>query len=100
MITIEMIQNGFQNGSISIENEFNGCIGLCCRIADNAFYFETDNKAMYFTKEKYLQAYTMDEIIGKLYDVLQDVEHAEVYGLDCEELKYYELVLDDSRNEI
>ena len=55
--------------------------------------FETDNKAMYYTKEKYLQTYTMEEIIDKLYDVLQDVEHAEVNGLDCEELGYYEGVL-------
>ena len=39
MITREMIQNGFDNGSISIEDEFGGCISLCCRIADNAFYF-------------------------------------------------------------
>lgn len=93
MITREMIKNGFNNGLISLENEFDGCIGLCCRIGDNVFYFETDNKAMYYTKEKYLQTYTMEEIIDKLYDVLQDVEHAEVYGLDCEELGYYEGVL-------
>ena len=66
MITREMIQNGFDNGSISIEDEFGGCISLCCRIADNAFYFAG-----------------MED--GDLT--------AEENGLDSTELDYYESVL-------
>lgn len=39
MITKEVIRNGFENGTISIEEEYAGCTGTCCRIGDNAFYF-------------------------------------------------------------
>lgn len=39
MITREMIRNGFESGTVSIEEEYAGCIGICCRIGDNAFYF-------------------------------------------------------------
>ena len=39
MITKEMIKKGFENGIISIENDYAGCMGICCKIGDNAFYF-------------------------------------------------------------
>ena len=54
-------------------------------------YIEVDNKMAYI--ESIERKKIREEIIDKLYDVLQDVEHAEVYGLDCEELGYYEGVL-------
>lgn len=38
MITREMIRNGFESGTVSIEEEYAGCIGICCKIGDNAFY--------------------------------------------------------------
>ena len=92
MITREMIQNGFDNGSISIEDEFGGCISLCCRIADNAFYFSSieDENLM---AEEFLKSYTMNEIIDMIYDILKDVESAEENGIDSMELDYYEFVL-------
>ena len=34
MITKEMIRNGFKENLISLENEYGGCIGLCCRIGN------------------------------------------------------------------
>lgn len=46
MITKDMIKAGFENGHISIEDEYAGCMSLCCRVGDNAFYFagsEFDN---------------------------------------------------------
>lgn len=92
MFTREMIKNGFDNGSISIEDEFGGCISLCCRIADNAFYFagmEDED----LTAEEFLNSYTMNEIVDMLYDILKDVESAEEHGLDCMELDYYASVL-------
>jgi hypothetical protein len=97
MITREMIQNGFDNGDISIEDAFESCISLCCRIGDAAFYFvgmEDED----LTAEEYLMSYTMDEIVNMLYDILKDVESAEENGLDFIELEYYESILDDTRN--
>lgn len=60
MITREMIRNGFESGTVSIEEEYAGCIGICCRIGDNAFYFlgsEDDD----LTKEEYWESYTLEE---------------------------------------
>lgn len=37
MITREMIKNGFKTGRISIEEEYGGCMGICCKIGDMAF---------------------------------------------------------------
>ena len=39
MITREMIKKGFENGIISIEDDYAGCMGICCKIGENAFYF-------------------------------------------------------------
>lgn len=94
MITREMIRYGFDNGTISIEDRFEpaGCVSLCCRIGDGAFYFagmEDEN----LTSEEYLESYTMDEIIDMLYDILKDVKSANENGLDSSELEYYEAVL-------
>lgn len=37
MITREMISNGFKNKVISIEDDYAGCLGICCKIGDIAF---------------------------------------------------------------
>lgn len=92
MITREMIKKGFKNGIISIEDDYAGCIGICCRIGDNAFYFlgsEDDN----LTKEEYWESYTLDMTIDMIFNILKDVESAEENGIDCVELDYYEAVL-------
>ncbi len=52
MITRDMIKNGFENGTISIEEKYSECIGICCKIGEMAFYFlglEDEN----ITKEEY-----------------------------------------------
>ena len=36
MITREMIKKGFKNGIISIEDDYAGCMGICCKIGENA----------------------------------------------------------------
>ena len=75
MITKEMIKKGFKNGIISIEDGCIGCMGICCKIGDNAFYFfgsEDDN----ITKEDYWKSHTLEE-----------------NGLDDFEIGYYESVL-------
>ena len=39
MITREMIERGFENGIISIEDDYAGCLDICCKIGEMAFYF-------------------------------------------------------------
>ena len=92
MITREMIKKGFENGIISIEDEYAGCMGICCKIGENAFYF-ADSKDVDLTKEKYWGKYTLDMTIDMIFNMLKDVESAEENGIDCVELDYYEAVL-------
>ena len=92
MITKEMIKNGFDAGLISIEDSFEGCISLCCRIWDNAFYFAGYEDAS-LTANQYLESYTMDEIVNMLYDILKDAKSAEENGLDETEWRIYEAIL-------
>lgn len=92
MITKEMIRNGFKKNLISLENEYNGCIGLCCRIGNEAFYFVKGDDC-YLTVEKYKRKYTKGEIIDFIHDAIKDIESAEAFGLDCEEVEYYKMVL-------
>lgn len=92
MITKDMIKNGFENGTISIEEEYSGCLGICCKIGDNAFYFlgsEDDN----ITKDEYWKSYTLDMTINMIFDILKDSESAEKNGLDDWEIGYYESML-------
>lgn len=92
MITKEMIKKGFENGIISIENDYAGCMGICCKIWDNAFYF-LGSKDDSITKEEYWKSYTLDMTIDMIFDILKDSESAEEHGLDDWEIGYYELVL-------
>ena len=87
-----MIRNGFQNSLISVEDEFGGCDGLCCRIGSNAFYF-TGEASSYWTAKEYWKSYTLDMTINILYNILKSVEAAEENGLDCMEYDYYESIL-------
>lgn len=49
MITREMIKKGFENGIISIEDDYAGCMGICCKIGDNAFYRRFSRKPTVLT---------------------------------------------------
>lgn len=91
-ITKEMIKNGFKNKRISIEYEYAGCIGLCCRIGDNAFYFaRTQDDCL--TEKEWWEKYTLEDTVSMLYEILKDKESAESNGIDEDELYYYQLVL-------
>lgn len=92
MITRDMIKNGFENGIILIEEEYEGCIGICCKIGDNAFYF-MGSKDDSLTKEEYWKAYTLDMTVDMIFDILKDSNSAEKNGLYDWELGYYESVL-------
>lgn len=92
MITREMIKNGFENGTISIEEKYSECTGICCKIGKMAFYFlglEDEN----ITKEEYWKSYTLDMTIDMIYNILKDDKSAEENGLDDFEISYYESVL-------
>ena len=70
MITKKTIKNGFEKGVISIEDDYAGCLGACCRIGD-----------------------TLNMTINMIFNVLKNVEAAEENGIDYAELAYYEAVL-------
>lgn len=92
MITREMISNGFKNKVISIEDDYAGCLGICCKIGDIAFYFlgsEDEN----ITKEEYWKSYTLDMTIDMIFDILKDFESAKKTGLNDFEISYYESIL-------
>ena len=90
MITKEMIENGLREGFVSIEDEHSGCIGLCCRIGDEAFYFaEGEN----LSAEDFSKNHTIDETKEMLHSILKTTESAEENGLTQEEWCYYKAIL-------
>lgn len=94
MITKDMIEQGFAEGIISLENEYGGCTSLCCKIGDMAFYF-TGEEDSTLTVEEYYQTYTMEEIVDSLFAVLKDAKTAVQNGLEDYEYLYYEMLLED-----
>ena len=92
VITREMIKNGFENCVISIDNDCYGCVGICCRIGDNAFYF-VGNEDEDLTIEEYWKSYTLDMTIDMIYEILKNVESAEDNGLGDGEWEYYRAIL-------
>lgn len=89
-MTREMIKNGFSNGVISIEDKYAGCITLCCRIGEYAFYFIG---GAILTKDEFWKSYTLDEAVDMLYDILKTAKSAEENGLGDGEYGYYVAVL-------
>lgn len=92
----EMLHS-MNESSVFLENggkcyDYIGCMGICCKIGDNAFYFlgsEDDN----ITKEDYWKSYTLDMTIDIIFNILKSAESAEENGLDDFEIGYYESVL-------
>ena len=95
MITKEALKKGFENGSIFIDEDYAGCLGICCRIGDNAFYF-CEDKANDLTRDTYWKNYSLEMTVDMLYEILKDKDSAEENGLDEMELAYYDAVLSDS----
>lgn len=87
-ISEEMIKNGFKNHIISINRDSYGCIGICCKIGDNAFYFvgvQDDDLSI----EEYWKSYTLDMTINMLYQILKNKDAADENGIDEGEWEYY-----------
>lgn len=92
MITKQMIIDGLKSGVIAIVCDFGGCLGICCKIGCNSFYFlgmECDD----LTIDEYWKCYTIDTTADMLHDVLKDADAAEYAGLDDGEYEYYKSVL-------
>ena len=92
MITKEKIRNGFKHRITSIESEFEGCISLCCRIGECAFYF-LDIEGEALTCDTYWKKYTLEKTVEMIYKMLKDKQSAEENGLDLAEWEYYDAVL-------
>jgi hypothetical protein len=95
MITKKTIKAGLKNNLITLENEYAGCIGLCCRIGASAFYFGSPETDL-LTAEEYRQAHTLDEIVNEIYEVIHNEKTADENGLDEWEQPYYEEYLKDN----
>ena len=92
MITRELVENGFETGIISIEEEYGGCLGICCKIGDNAFYF-VGSEDVNLTKEEYWKSYTLDMTIDMIFNILKNTKSAEKNGLEGWEHDYYKAML-------
>ena len=86
VITKTMIQKGYDLGVIQLVDEGFGCVSLCCRIEDNAFYFmdNIDN----ITAEDYIRENPEEKIIDDIYAGLNDLMET-----DEDEYAYYYSVL-------
>lgn len=91
-MTKEMIKKGIQEGTISFEDSYGGCIELCCRIGENAFYFASPD-VCYLSKDQFLAKYSMSEIVDMLFAVLENEQSAERYGINVDEFSYYEFLI-------
>ncbi len=91
-ISREMIETGFKTGIISIEESFAGCLGTCCRIGNNAFYF-AGSEAEVLTEEEYWKTFSMNDTIDMLYNILKTADSADDNGICDEEYDYYRAVL-------
>ncbi len=91
-VTRDMIENGFKTGTVSVEEEFGGCLGICCRIGDNAFYF-AGSEAEVLTEKEYWKTFSMNDTIDMLYNILKTAESAEDHGIYEGEYDYYRAVL-------
>lgn len=97
IITKEMLQKGFETGVVTIEDYYNGCIALCCKIGEYAFYFigsEDEN----LSTEEYWKSYTMEMTINMLYDILKTKDTALDNGIYKDEYNYYVAVLKEIQN--
>ena len=90
MITRKEIREGFEKGIISISSDVFGCLGVCCQIEANAFYFMKDPD---ITIEEYWREYTLEETIDMIEDILKSEKTAEENGIDECEYNYYETML-------
>ena len=98
-ITKDMVKDGYDQNLIYLDTEDeNSEIGVVCHIGNYWFYF--DMKANTVTPDEYINKYSKEDIINKIYDGLEELKK----GFDDEpdffmdEYAYYYYYLKESLN--
>lgn len=91
MISYEKILEGLILGDIVIQESKGGCLGLCCTIGTQSFYFS--NEDVDTPVRDYLAKHDNTEIARQLVSVIGDRKTAEENGLDEYEYDYFCTVL-------
>ena len=94
-ITKEMVREGLRRGIIEVTDDAEryGCIGLACRIGDNAFYFAGEEGEL-MSADEYVKRVPMEDIAEEIFLTLDG--DGGIRTEFEEEYEYYRLFLDYS----
>lgn len=91
-LTKKEIENGFKTYLININDSVYGCIGICCQIGENAFYF-LDSEEDSLSISNYWEIYSLEETVDMIWKILKNETTAEEHGIYDYEYEYYVDVL-------
>ncbi len=93
-ITREMVAKGYNKGIISVidNGENYGCFGVCCKIGDNAFYFDSFQTEEAESAEEYLNEKGVEDALDEIFNTLDETIKDEFE----DEYEYYYLVLKEN----
>ena len=91
-LTKKEIENGFKTYLININDSVYGCIGICCQIGENAFYF-LDSEEDSLSISNYWEIYSLEETVDMIWKILKNETTAEEHGIYDFEYEYYVDVL-------
>lgn len=92
ILTKKEIENGFKTYLININDSVYGCIGICCQIGENAFYF-LDGEDNSLSISNYWEIYSLEETVDMIWKILKNETTAEEHGIYDYEYEYYVDVL-------
>lgn len=92
ILTEKEIENGFKTYLININDSVYGCIGICCQIGENAFYF-LDDEDNSLSISNYWEIYSLEETVDMIWKILKNETTAEEHGICDYEYEYYVDVL-------
>lgn len=92
ILTKKEIENGFKTYLININDSAYGCIGICCQIGENAFYF-LDDEDNSLSISNYWEIYSLEETVDMIWKILKNETTAEEHGIYDYEYEYYVDVL-------
>lgn len=92
ILTKKEIENGFKTCLIKINDSVYGCIGICCQIGENAFYF-LDGKEDSLSISNYWEVYSLEETVDMIWTILKNETTAEENAIYDYEYEYYVDVL-------
>lgn len=87
-LTKKEIENGFKTYLININDSVYGCIGICCQIGENAFYF-LDSEEDSLSISNYWEIYSLEETVDMIWKILKNETTAEEHGIYDFEYEYY-----------